>query len=786
MNFRNILGNKILYLDGAMGTQIQKRIDNVGTIPEELNITHADVITAIHKDYVNSGSNIALTNTFGANAYKLKNSKYTVDEIISSAVENAKKASPDFVGLDIGPIGALIGNLGEISFDEAYYYFTEQIVSGVNAGADLIVLETMTDIYEMKAAILAAKDNCSLPILASMTYEENERTLTGSDPLTVVTILESLGVDIIGINCSVGPVQMKKIVKELVKYSSIPLMVQPNAGLPKEIDGKTVYDIGINEFCDNMKDIVELGAWLIGGCCGTTPQYIESMVNLTSQLYPKPINKKNNTVIASGTKTVCIGNEIKIIGERINPTGKKKLKTALKNKDISYIQQLASQQKMQGAHILDVNVGLPEINELTMMVDAIEAVQKVVDLPVQIDSSDPKVIGKALRYYNGKAIINSVNGENDTMDAIFPLAKKYGGCVLGLTMDSNGIPEKAVQRLKIAEKIVARAEEYGIARKDILIDSLVLTASAQQDAVFETVKAVSLIKRKLGVKTVLGVSNVSFGFPNRPLLNRTYLTMTLSAGLDAPIMNSADEMMMDAIKAFEVLKGIDKEGLHFISSFGNQSKIIQGKENNDKSLSEIVIGGFKEEAGQKTLELLKTSTCLEIINEILIPALDIVGDKFETGEFFLPQLIFASETAQESFKIIRNHLINIGEEPIKKGKIILATVKGDVHDIGKDIVKVILENYGYEILDLGKDVDPEIILQTVLREDVSLVGLSALMTTTVKNMETTINLLKENVENINIMVGGAVLNQEYADMIGADFYAKNAKDGIEISKKVIM
>lgn len=786
MSFNELFGKRILYFDGAMGTQIQNLSIPVPTIPETLNITHPELITKIHKDYISAGSDIISANTFGANSYKLSHSNYTVKEIISAGVKCAKNAGSKITALDIGPIGALVGPFGDLSFEEAYNIFGEQISAGFNSGCDLILIETMTDIYEAKAAVLASKDFCDLPVICSMTFEENGRTLTGTDPLTMVTILEGLGVDVIGINCSFGPDKMLPLVKDICKYSSAPVLVQPNAGLPVVKDNKTVYNTSPKQFSHYMKEIANTGAWLLGGCCGTSPEYIEDLVKETQNITLKNIEEKNYTAVSSSTKTVFIGNEVKIIGERINPTGKKKLKEALRNNDIQYIIDLAISQSNEGAHILDVNVGLPEINEIKMMSTCIEKIQQVVNLPLQIDSTKPDVIETALRQYNGKALINSVNGDEESMDRIFPLAKKYGACVLGLTMDHKGIPSKAEDRVKIAERIIDKAFEYGIQKKDILIDCLTLTASAQQNEVYETVKAVKIVKEKFGVKTVLGVSNVSFGLPNRNLLNSTFLALTLSAGLDAPIMNPSSNDMMDTIRAFKVLSAQDKDSFDYINKYKKIEATVKTKKAvvpSADDLKQIIIDGQKEKAADAVLTLLESIDGIQIVNDYIIPALDEVGENYEKGKIFLPQLIYSAKTVQSAFEAVKEKMQGTGQKSISKGKIILATVKGDVHDIGKNIVKVILENYGFEVIDLGKDAPAELILDTAIKEKVHLIGLSALMTTTVANMEKTITLLKENLPNCKVMVGGAVLTPDYAKMINADFYGKDAKEAADIAKK---
>ncbi|MEG0309815.1 MAG: homocysteine S-methyltransferase family protein [Eubacterium sp.] len=786
MKLDKILNDKRLYLDGAMGSLLQSKLEDIGPIPEVLNITHPEILQEIHQSYVNAGANIISTCTFGANHYKLKKCDYTQEEIITAAVKNARAANPDYVALSIGTIGALIGPLGEISFKQAYDYYAEMITCGDKVGVDILLLETMTDIYEAKAAVLAAKENSDLPIIVSMTYEENGRTLTGSDPLTVVTILEALGVDAIGINCSTGPDKMIPIIETLVKYACVPVVVQPNAGLPRIENGKTCYDITADEFATYMAKIAQSGALILGGCCGTTPEYIKKTIEMTQNIKSsvrKDSKEQTLTLVATATRTMVLGDDVCIIGECINPTTNDALKEELHKGKLDLIKKLAIDQKKEGAHILDINLGLPDIDEKAMMIKAVSAISNLVDLPLQIDSSDPEVIEGVLREYNGKPIINSVNGERRSMEKILPIAKKYGACVLGLTMDENGIPEKAEKRLIIGKYIVKTAEEYGLAKKNILLDCLVLTASAQQKAVKETVKALKMIRSELDIPTVLGVSNISFGLPNRELMNRTFLTMALSAGLNTPIMNPGDTEMMDTIAAFRGLWNFDDHCIDYVTKYNKRDKQINLKTPEAMAdLKEIVVEGRKEEALAVTEMLLETHAPLEIVNQYLIPGLDIVGEEFESGEVFLPNLIFAAETVQCAFDVIKKHLS--AEEQITKGRIILATVSGDVHDIGKNILKVILENYGYDIIDLGKDVDEGLLVETVKKEAVKLIGLSALMTTTVKNMESAIVRLKTECPGVKIMVGGAVLNADYSKNIGADYYGKDAKAGVNIAQIV--
>lgn len=793
MNLIEQIKEKRLYLDGGMGSLIQKRVSHTGPVPEVLNLTHPEIIGAIQREYVEAGANILVSNTFGANGYKAAGCGHTVDELVSAAVAIARAQNPDYVALDIGPIGALIGDLGDISFARAKAYFAEMVKSGVKAGADLILIETMTDIYEARAAVLAAKENSDLPVIASMTYEETGRTLTGSDPLTVVTILEALGVDAIGINCSTGPEQMLPIIDDLVRYASVPIAVEPNAGLPRVVDGETQYDIGPEQFAGYMRQIAEKGACILGGCCGTTPEHIALTIEATRDVPVKVIEATpDNTAtrIATATRTLTLGQDIRVIGEGINPSANKALKEDLRTGSMAMVKQLALEQKKLGADILDVNVGLPEIDEKETMLRAVKEISQLVDLPLQIDSTKPEVIEAVLAEYNGKVLVNSVNGEEKSMAAILPPVRRYGACVLGLTLDEDGIPKTREKRVEIAEKIINRAKDEGIPRKNILIDCLVLTASAQQAGVVQTLGAVSDVKAKFGVPTVLGVSNISFGLPERRLVNRTFLVMAMAAGLDTPIIKAGDPAMMDAISAYRALAGLDVGCRDYVAAHGKsnsrdeiQTKSTQQAESSGiPDLKAMVVDGLKDDIVPAVKKALEEMEPMEIVNRYLIPGLDQVGEDFEKGDIFLPNLIFSGETVQNAFAEIKKAMGN-GEQA-SEGTIILATVKGDVHDIGKNILKVIMENYGYRIIDMGKDVAGEAILEKARSEDVKLVGLSALMTTTVKNMESTIALFRKELPDVKIMVGGAVMNEEYAASIGADYYGKDARAGVEIARKV--
>ncbi|SHJ71249.1 homocysteine S-methyltransferase family protein [Paramaledivibacter caminithermalis] len=784
MGIQKLLKDNFLIFDGAMGTMLQREGLKAGELPEAYNINFPEVVYNIHRKYIEAGADIITTNTFGANRFKLKDSPYTVEGVVKAAVNIAKKAAEDkLVALDIGATGKLMQPYGTLSFNDAYDVFKEQVIAGKAAGADVILIETISDIYEARAAILAAKENSDLPVFCTLTFQENKRTLMGTDATTMVQVFEGLGVDVLGVNCSLGPKQIQPIVDEILKIAVIPVMIQPNAGLPKLIDGETIYDLTAPEFAKEVNIMAEKGVSIFGGCCGTDPNFIRTVKENLKGLKPKKIENKRLTAACSSKKTVILGESVKIIGERINPTGKKKLKEALRNNDIDYIISEAIVQKETGSDILDINLGLPEIDEKEMMRKVVIELQSLIDLPLQIDSVKADVIEEAVRIYNGKAIINSVNGKTSSMEKIFPIAKKYGACVIGLTLDEEGLPKTAEKRLKIASKIIETAKTYGIPEENIIIDCLVLTASAAQESVMETLKAIPMIKSKYNVKTVLGASNVSFGLPNRKIINATYLALALGYGLDAPITDSTSEILMDTIRSFKILANQDKECKEFIEFYSKTPKNDEKKNRIEKDLKQIIIDGMKEEAQTKTKELLENTESMEIVDSYLIPALDIVGERYEREEIFLPQLIRSAETVKGAFDVIKDKLIIDGKDKISKGRIILATVKGDIHDIGKNIVKILLENYGFEVIDLGKDVPIEDIVNTAKKEDIRLVGLSALMTTTVKAMEETIRELKKQHPDCFVMVGGAVLNKEYAEMIGAHYYGKDARESVNIAKK---
>ncbi|MCH5303246.1 MAG: homocysteine S-methyltransferase family protein [Ruminococcus sp.] len=790
MNFSDLLKNDYIILDGAMGTMIQKSGLKLGEIPETLNLTHPEMIKDIHRGYVDVGTQIVCANTFGANGYKLKDSGYTVEEIIKAGIKNAKDAVGDkaLVALDIGPIGQLLEPAGSMSFDTAYDYFKEEILAG--ADADVIFFETMTDLLEVKAGVLAARENSNKPILVSMTFEENMRTFAGVSVASAALTLEGLGVNALGVNCSLGPDELAPIVKEFTKWTNLPIIVKPNAGLPDP--NSNTYNVKPKDFSESLSKIIDFGTVkLVGGCCGTTPEYIKALKEVVENKKYTIAEIKKDTSVCSGTTVVEI-NQPRVIGERINPTGKKLFKEALINNDIDYILSQAISQVNAGADILDVNVGLPEIDEKEMMVRVIKALQSVVDVPLQIDSTKPDVLEAALRIYNGKPIVNSVNGEEKSLNTVLPLVKKYGASVIGLVLDEDGIPKTAEGRFNIAKKIVDRAKAVGIPAKDVYIDCLTLTVSAQQEGCIETLKALHKVKTELGCKTCLGVSNISFGLPNRPLINHIFLTMALEEGLDLPIINPNDGDMMGAVRAYKVLSNIDKNSKDFIS-FYNEAKPETPKIScSHITLSDAIINGLKNEAATLTQKALENKDAMEIVNGELIPALDRVGADFEQNKIFLPQLIQSANVAQVCFEEIKKHLTKTNNTPVSKGKIILATVKGDIHDIGKNIVKVLLDNYGYTVVDLGRDVAPELIVETAIKQDIKLIGLSALMTTTLKSMEDTIALARKTPELQNpdgsskciFFVGGAVLTKDYAMKIGADYYCKDAKESVDTAKKV--
>ena len=841
-NIMDRIGREWLFFDGGTGSILQEKGLQPGELPETWNLLHPERILDLHRGYLEAGADIYNTNTFGANRLKFPEN---LDEIVTAAVKLAKDARTQagrdedaYVALDIGPTGKLLAPMGDLSFDDAVDIFGEVVRIGAREGADLVLIETMNDSYEAKAAVLAAKENCDLPVFITCVFDGSGKMLTGGTPESMVAMLEGLGVDALGVNCSLGPAQMIPIVERLVKAAHVPVLVNPNAGLPKSVDGRTVYDVGPEEFAGYMKQIAELGAAAVGGCCGTTPDYIRAEIAAVRPLPLLPPQGREQTVIASFSRTVEIGRAARpvIIGERINPTGKKRFKQALVDHDIDYIVDQGLQQEDAGADVLDVNVGTPEINEVELLDEVVCRLQSVLALPLQIDTSNPEAMERALRHYNGKALINSVNGKQEVMAEVFPLVKKYGGVVVALALDEGGIPDNADDRIRIAEKIYQTAAEYGIRREDIVIDGLCMTVSSDPRSALVTLETIRRIRDELGGSSILGVSNISFGLPARELINAYFFEMALQNGLSCAIINPNNQAMMQAYRAFCALTNQDENFQNFITayagykspdkqvsdaltayktrvlnalgvsagdlqatgrplggatgnaggagaganagSFGSGSaagaddgrgpETLAGK----SRLVEAIERGMAKPAAEATREALLIRNALDIINQDLVPALDVVGQGFEKGTVFLPQLLMAAEAAKAAFAVVKESMAGSAQE--SKGRVILATVKGDIHDIGKNIVKVLLENYGYDVIDLGKDVPPETIVETALRENIRLVGLSALMTTTVVNMEETIRQLHEQKPDCRIVVGGAVMTQDYADKIGADCYGRDA------------
>lgn len=743
-----------------------------GELPELLNINDPERVYAIHKAYADAGCNIISANTFGANRFKYDN----VDEIVKSAVKNAKRTGKK-VALDIGPTGKLLKPMGDLDFEECVDIFADVVKAGKDE-ADLVLLETFGDLYEIKAAMLAVKENCDLPLVVSMIFDEKARLLTGADVRTACAVVEGLGADAIGFNCGLGPKQMIPLVEELEKHASIPILVMPNAGLPESVNGETIFNVDPDEFASYMTQIAKMGVSYLGGCCGTTPAHLKAMIEATKDIEDKVPEFKNETIVASYSKSVDLS-EGAVIGERINPTGKKLMKEALRNKDMDYVLRQGITQTEAGAHILDVNMGLPEIDEKEMLCSGVYELQSVLPVPLQLDSGDAEAMEAALRLYNGKAMINSVNGKEKSMKEVFPLAKKYGGVVVCLCLDEDGIPSTAQGRIAIAKKIIKRAAEYGIDKKNLAVDALVMTISTDTNNAIETLNAVDYIRNTLGVNTVLGVSNISFGLPNREAVNTAFYTLAMSRGLSAGIINPNSRPMMNAFFSYKALAGKDESCQEYIKS-AVDTEIVQKTENLD--LKTAIIKGMKEESARCAKELLENTESLVIINDYIIPALDVVGDGFEKNTIFLPQLLMSADSAKAAFDEIKAHFVMSGAEQVKGEKIIIATVEGDIHDIGKNIVKVLLQNYGFDVMDLGKDVKCEKVLEEAQKNNVKLVGLSALMTTTVPNMEKTIKLLHDNTD-AKVFVGGAVLTRDYAKMINADFYAKDAMESVRIAQE---
>ncbi len=797
MKITDYIKENILFLDGGMGTILQSAGLAAGELPEYWNITHSDLITKIHFDYYNAGSDVVSTNTFGANCLKFSDTE--LDEIIKSAVSNAKNAREQcenkenkWIALDIGPTGKLLKPFGDLDFEDAVTVFSKTVKIGVKYGVDLIFIETMNDSYETKAALLAAKESRDLPVFVSNAYGEDGKLLSGTSPAAMVAMLEGMGADAIGVNCSLGPKALSGVVKEYIKYSSLPVILKPNAGLPKSVNGKTVYDVLPQEFAEDVNELIKQGVRIAGGCCGTTPEYISKLAEITDKTSPVKLTKKEYTCVSSYSDAVFFGNEPVLIGERINPTGKKRFKEALKSNDIDYILKEGIAQQEKGVHILDVNVGLPEIDEVKMLETAVCELQAIINLPLQIDTSDVKAMEAALRRYNGKAMINSVNGKQESIETVFPLVKKYGGLVVALTLDEKGIPETAEERVKIAEKILEQAKRYSIEKKDIIFDPLAMAVSADNNAAKETLKAVAMIKEKLGCNTSLGVSNVSFGLPQREVINSTFFALALGNGLSAAIMNPYSAEMMKTYYSYCALNGLDDNCSDYISFIETVPQVntvvaeakatvsVQSEEYKSE-LQHAVIKGLKEKAAQVTQELLNTVEPLSIVQNEIIPALNIVGVGFENKTVYLPQLLMSAEAAKSAFETIKKAVPRGASD---KCSFVIATVKGDIHDIGKNIVKLLLENYGFDVTDLGRDVPPEIIVEKTIELHAPIVGLSALMTTTVPAMEETIRLLRQKAPWCKVVVGGAVLNQEYADKIGADKYAKDAMETVRYAEEI--
>ena len=814
MNFRTFLKDNLVILDGGMGTLLQKAGLAPGELPERWNLTHADEVTAIHRAYFDAGSNVVNTNTFGANSLKFSTGE--LDDIVRAAVENARKAAAQsvgeqekFVALDIGPTGKLLKPLGDFDFEDAVAVFAETVKLGVKYGVDLIMIETMNDSYETKAALLAAKENSDLPVLVSCAFGEDGKLMTGASPAAMVALLEGMGADAIGVNCSLGPKALAPVVREYLRLSSVPVLLKPNAGLPAVVDGETVYNVAPDEFAREVAALVHDGVRVAGGCCGTTPAYIAALTaEIKSMgLIAAPITPKRDTVVSSYTHAVTFGDDPALIGERINPTGKKRFKQALTEHDIGYILSEGIRQEEAGADILDVNVGLPEINEVELLTETVCELQAVTDLPLQIDTSDPVAMEAALRRYNGKAMINSVSGKEESLRAVLPLVKKYGGVVVALTLDEDGIPDTAAGRVEIARRILHAAEAYGIDKKDIIFDTLAMTVSASPNAANVTLEALSRIRRELGCHTSLGVSNISFGLPARDAINGTFFAMALTCGLSAAIMNPHSADMMRTYHTYRALRGLDESFAGYIryaetlpaqtgtataAPVGGDAGMAAPKSAAEGStpLQKAIIKGLKEQASGLTAELIATTPALTVVQSEIIPALDIVGQGFERKTTYLPQLLMAAEAAKAAFEVIKGGMAaaetaaDASDSTETKMPIVLATVKGDIHDIGKNIVRLLLENYGYPVTDLGRDVPPEAVVEAAVRLRAPLVGLSALMTTTVPAMAETIGALRKDAPWCKIVVGGAVLTADYAAEIGADRYAADAMETVRYAEEI--
>lgn len=784
MKITEYLKENRIYLDGGTGTLLQSAGLSIGELPERWNISHPDVLRRIHKEYYDAGSNVVSANTFGANVLKFSESE--LEDIVKEAIGHvrfAKEASAGsqekWIALDIGPTGRMLKPLGDLDFEDAVEIFAKTVRLGVKYGADLFFIQTMNDSLETKAALLAVKENSDLPVFVGNAYGGDGKLMTGADAVSMVAMLEGMGADAIGVNCSLGPASLSEVISEYLEYSSVPVILKANAGLPRIENGATVYDLSAEDFARDSATLVADGVRIVGGCCGTTPEYIEKLVQATESTPVLPIEKKNHTLISSYTHAVSFGDCPVLIGERINPTGKPRFKEALRSGDIDYILREGIREAERGAHVLDVNVGLPEIDEPKLLCRAVTELQAVTDLPLQIDTSNTSAMERALRLYNGKAMINSVNGKRESMDKIFPLVKKYGGLVVALTLDEDGIPPKAEDRLEIARKILSVAKSYGIEKKDIIFDPLAMAVSADKNAANETLRAVRLIHQELGCHTSLGVSNVSFGLPERDLINSTFFTLALSAGLSAAIMNPYSEEMMSAYRAYLALSGLDlnfEKYIEYATSRSKESGENLSRENESLTLKRAIIKGLSAEAAEKTRTMLAAKAPIDIVKEEIIPALDVVGTGFEKKTVYLPGLLMSAEAAGAAFEVIKSAMP--AEKGADRARIVLATVKGDIHDIGKNIVKLILENYGFAVTDLGRDVAPDVIVNEAKRLDAKIVGLSALMTTTVPAMEETIRLLRKEYPECKVIVGGAVLTESYAEKIGADKYAADAMDAV--------
>ena len=772
--------DKVILLDGGMGTMLQNAGLKPGEMPELYAFEHPEVIANVHRLYIEAGANIIYANTFGANRKKLKKCDKRVSEVITHAIQVAKSVYKEDtkVALDIGPIGELLEPNGYLSFEEAYDIFKEMIEAGVQAGADLVVFETMSDLMEVKAGVLAAKEHSSLPIFVTMSFEADHRTFTGCSVASFALTMQQLGVDAIGINCSLGPDEIYPIAQELRTYTSLPLIMKANAGLPDPFTN--TYEMDASQFATKMKAFEALGITYMGGCCGTTPAFIEALNQ--ADIRQGEVAYQPCGYVCTPTNVLKLDVPV-VVGERINPTGNKRMKEALLKENMDEIVAIALEQVEAGAQMLDVNVGLAGIDEVKMMVKVVKALQEVIDVPLQIDSTNPEVIEAALRIYHGVAMVNSVNGEQKSLHTILPIVKKYGACVIGLTLDESGIQDGCQERVEIAHRIIDTAKQYGIEKHRVFIDALTLTVSTQQSACLETLAVLQQMKQE-GIGCALGVSNISFGLPQRKVLNQYFFTMALQSGLILAIVNPNVDTMMDAMRSYRVLAGIDQNCEAYIAHYANQTTVTTKAVKSEMSIQEAIKKGLKEESRRLCEGLLQNLEPMVIVNEYLIPALDEVGNLFEAKQLYLPQLMNAASAAQSAFDAIKLHMQQKGQSNISKGRIILATVAGDVHDIGKNIVKTVLENYGYEIIDLGKDVAPEIIVQTAIAKDVHFIGLSALMTTTLQAMADTVRLLKESNHPCKIMVGGAVVSHEYAMSIGADYYAKDAKEGADFAKVV--